>query len=96
MTESQGTTEEIAETTDANSLSRDFASEMFLKADGKALVVSLIESCRRIFANCPELNPEKVQEIRRIMEHVRCSDVGLPEKMRLTQIEYIHVMEVDI
>lgn len=75
-------------------LSRNFESEMLINSDGKPLMVLLVEACRRIFADCRDLTPEKVVEIRQLMQNVRCSDVGLPETMRLTQIEYIHVLEV--
>ena len=78
----------------ASSLARDFEADMILKTDDKPLMVSLVEACRRIFADCRDLNPEKVSEIRQLMQNVRCSDVGLPESMRLTNIEYIHVLEV--
>lgn len=82
------------ESAETRALSRNFETEMFLKGDGQPLMVSLVEACRRIFADCGDLTPAKVVEIRQLMQNVRCTDVGLPETMRLTHIEYIHVLEV--
>ena len=81
---------------EASSLSKEFASEMLLKSDSRPLMLILVDACRRIFANCEDLTPEKVTEIRELMRKVRPSDVGLPENMSLSNIEYIHVLEVPL
>ncbi len=79
---------------EAYSLSKEFASEMLLKSDSRHLMLTLVDACRKIFTNCNDLAPDKVVEIREIMRQVRNSDVGLPENMSLSNIEYIHVLEV--
>ena len=58
------------------------------------IMASVVKECRRVFQNPKNLSPESVMPISELLKRVRCSDLGLPDRSVLREVEYIDVIEV--